>query len=747
MNKHTRRMFSLGFFVVVCLLVSMSTEVYADNASQIVAVPTDVQYVVSASQGQLQWRAADGAFSYKIFVNGVVVQIASQTEGVAAGQNISVTLATDSWQLDRLYAVEVSACAATCVMAESMKSNIVFAFKPTVGPVRMIDAGSTHSIALKTDGTIVTWGRLFNGQTFVDPAPPTSLLPELHSIVAVRAGGNHNLALRRDGRVFAWGASGKGQTTVPVNLTNAVEIAAGAYHSLALRSDGTVLSWGRYLSGNSHLTLSVPTGLNQVTDIDAGGGQAIARRADGTIAVWGKFTSSTLSAIPVPSNPTVGNASVPTSLTGVGITRIAAGGHHLLAMQNNQALHIWGNQLEGQATIPTLISQDLASASSATTLRDFAAGHAFSAAVRHDGTVVAWGKFYDGSKWQNMIVPSSLNLSTVTVPNASHLAVVLAAGGNHALVLRGDGSVTGWGRNDQGQTTIPAELKADQIAPTTPHQFVAHRVLLTSGVFESGSERYTLELKWSPSTDNVGVRGYNVFLNGKYFSFASTPSVTLTQLDLSANQQVTVSAVDNEQNRSALSVPFVINRETYRQYETPQVPTQLRVSQLSANRFVLQWNASVDNVGVRGYNVFRNGLYVASVAGTSYTFQNLVANSTHHLSVSAWDDNRFRSPRSHLLTVVTPHVVPQPTNVRATATGSAGQVRLLWDAPQTNGQTAVTISGFNVYRNGLYVASVTSPSYTFTGLVAGQTHNYQVLSYDTQRNRSNITMPLAFRTP
>ena len=56
----------------------------------------------------------------------------------------------------------------------------------------------------------------------------------LSNVVAIAAGGYHSLALKSDGTVVGWGDNGYGQTTVPAGLSNVAAIAAGGYHSLAL---------------------------------------------------------------------------------------------------------------------------------------------------------------------------------------------------------------------------------------------------------------------------------------------------------------------------------------------------------------------------------------------------------------------------------------------------------------------------------------------------------------------------------
>ena len=91
-------------------------------------------------------------------------------------------------------------------------------------------------------------------------------LPDLTNVVAIAAGSAHSLALRSDGTVVAWGDDGDGQANVPFGLNNVVAVAAGGFNSLALKNDGSVVTWGDNSAGQS----SVPVGLSNVVAIAAG---------------------------------------------------------------------------------------------------------------------------------------------------------------------------------------------------------------------------------------------------------------------------------------------------------------------------------------------------------------------------------------------------------------------------------------------------------------------------------------------
>jgi len=99
-----------------------------------------------------------------------------------------------------------------------------------------ITGGEWHSSALRTDGTIESWGNDGVGQV--------SSSVGLSNLIAVAAGGLHGLALNSDTTVTAWGDDLFGQAEPPLNLSNVVAIAGGFYHSMALKSDGTVAAWG-----------------------------------------------------------------------------------------------------------------------------------------------------------------------------------------------------------------------------------------------------------------------------------------------------------------------------------------------------------------------------------------------------------------------------------------------------------------------------------------------------------------------
>jgi Regulator of chromosome condensation (RCC1) repeat/PASTA domain len=93
----------------------------------------------------------------------------------------------------------------------------------------------------------------------------------LSGVTAVAAGYYHSLALKSDGTVVVWGCGqvyDYGQCTVPSGLSGVTAVGGGYSHSLALKSDGTVVTWGcgNYDSGQC----DVPSGLARVSAVAAG---------------------------------------------------------------------------------------------------------------------------------------------------------------------------------------------------------------------------------------------------------------------------------------------------------------------------------------------------------------------------------------------------------------------------------------------------------------------------------------------
>ena len=137
----------------------------------------------------------------------------------------------------------------------------------TLSGITAIASGANHGMALKSDGTVWTWGdntygQLGNGTTTASPAPVQ--VSGLTNIVAINAGGFFSLALDSTGHVYAWGSDSNGQLCDGFSGTNhnqtapqlipalnpsggvsAMVLAAGMYFAVIMNTDGSVEGFGQ----------------------------------------------------------------------------------------------------------------------------------------------------------------------------------------------------------------------------------------------------------------------------------------------------------------------------------------------------------------------------------------------------------------------------------------------------------------------------------------------------------------------
>lgn len=234
-----------------------------------------------------------------------------------------------------------------------------------INNVISISAGYSHSMALRADGTVWTWGRNHVGQlgigTLSDQTQPMQVLG-LSDVVSIDCSQNDaSFAVKSDGTVWAWGANVHGQlgdsSTVgfrplPVKvygLTNIVSVKGGWYHTIALSRDGTVWTWGDNIYGTigngttsqNPFQYIIPIqllSLSSIIAIDAGGGFCFALKNDGQIYSWGLGTA--LGRIPDLSNYFTLIPELITSLSG--IVEMNGGGQMGIALRSDGSVYVWG---------------------------------------------------------------------------------------------------------------------------------------------------------------------------------------------------------------------------------------------------------------------------------------------------------------------------------------------------------------------------------------------------------------------
>jgi len=175
---------------------------------------------------------------------------------------------------------------------------------------------------------------------------------------------------------------------------------------------------------------------------------------------------------------------------------------------------------------------------------------------------------------------------------------------------------------------------------------------------------------------------------------------------------------------------------------SPTTPSAVTVTSHTANSVTLSWAGSTDNVGVTGYNVFRNGSQIGQSTITSYTNTN-VSPGSYTYSVQARDAAGNVSSQSTITSYtladeIAPSV-PSGLNMTSNTTNS---IRIAWTASTDN----VGVTGYRVYRNGTLAGTSTTNSYTDSGLVANTAYSYTVSAYDAAGGASTQSTASSFRT-
>jgi alpha-tubulin suppressor-like RCC1 family protein len=347
-----------------------------------------------------------------------------------------------------------------------------------------VAAGQSHSVALRSDGRVIAWGDNSSGQLAV----PASL----GKVIALAAGDYHTLALKSDGTVVGWGANWSGQISVG-GWNNIVAIACGSQFSMGLRADGSLLMVG----DNSSKQLLRPNGVNKVAAIAAGGNHSLALLADGPPLVANLLDQTApygsavfLRAVALGSRPIsyqwrLDGDNIPGATNAVlALTNVLfsdAGTYSVIASNSLGQTSSRGMNLDVSWLVIDNQPQDV------TTFKGGDAG--FSVTSEGYGpSTYQWqfnGADLPGSTNRTLIITNAQlpqngpynvvlsnflgelksaygNLSVglvacfgdnssgqTNVPAGLTNVMALAGGGNHSLALNRDGTVVGWGANDE----------------------------------------------------------------------------------------------------------------------------------------------------------------------------------------------------------------------------------------------------------------------------------------------------------
>jgi alpha-tubulin suppressor-like RCC1 family protein len=267
--------------------------------------------------------------------------------------------------------------------------------------------------AIKSDGTIWSWGYNFYGQ-LGDGTTDNSSIPVQESTgatdwVNVSPGRYHTVALKSDGTIWSWGYNANGQlgngitddSSIPVQestrATDWVSISADEFHTVALKSDDTIWSWGYNFHGqlgdgsndNSNVPVQESTGATDWVSVSTGRFCTVALKSDGTVWSWGYNANGQL------GDGTIDNSNVPVqeSTRSTDWVSVRPGLYAVMGLKSNGTLWSWGFNANGQLGDGTTDNRSIPvqEATGSTDWIDFASGYFESVAMKSDGTIWTWG--------------------------------------------------------------------------------------------------------------------------------------------------------------------------------------------------------------------------------------------------------------------------------------------------------------------------------------------------------------------
>ncbi|MEW7278042.1 fibronectin type III domain-containing protein [Aquimarina sp. 2201CG1-2-11] len=323
------------------------------------------------------------------------------------------------------------------------------------------------------------------------------------------------------------------------------------------------------------------------------------------------------------------------------------------------------------------------------------------------------------------------NTRIATVTGTRYQAAGLTPGTEYSFRVKAKdeaGNESGFS-NTATASTLPEE---DTQAPTAPSRLAA-----------ANETQITIDLSWEASTDNVAVTGYDVYQGDTMVATVPGTRYQAAGLTPGTEYSFRVKAKDEAGNESGFSNTATASTlpEDTTDTEAPTVPTELMASNETQTTIDLNWNASTDNVGVTGYEIYQGDTMVTTVAGTRYQVMGLTPGTEYSFRVVAMDAAGNKSGFSNTATASTlpddttdTEAPTEPTELM-TSNETQTTIDLSWMAATDN----VGVTGYEVYQGDTMIATVEGTRYQAMGLTPNTEYSFRVLAMDAAGNKSRFS--------
>ena len=318
---------------------------------------------------------------------------------------------------------------------------------------KQVSGGFFCTAAIKTDGTLWTWGYssavgVLGINATTGRSTPVTTFAGGNNWKQVSCGGAHMTAIKTDGTLWVWGWVGRGQLgngTISQNKSTPVttfaggnnwkQVSCGQYYTAAIKTDGTLWVWGGGIYGqlgNAKTTdVSTPVttfaGGTNWKQVSCGGLHTSAIKTDGTLWTWGFGNEGRL------GNAKTTNSSTPvtTFAGGTNWKQVSCGGIHTSAIKTDGTLWTWGRPYSGELGINSSggppRSTPVTTFSGGTNWKQVSCPiqRSYTSAIKTDGTLWTWGDGSDG------------RLGNAVTTNRSTPVTTFAGGNNWKQVSSG----------------------------------------------------------------------------------------------------------------------------------------------------------------------------------------------------------------------------------------------------------------------------------------------------------------------
>jgi endonuclease I/chitodextrinase len=173
--------------------------------------------------------------------------------------------------------------------------------------------------------------------------------------------------------------------------------------------------------------------------------------------------------------------------------------------------------------------------------------------------------------------------------------------------------------------------------------------------------------------------------------------------------------------------------------QAPSAPTNLTASNITNTTADLTWTASTDDIAVTAYDIYKDGVLLASSSTNSYNVTGLTQNTTYNFTVYAKDAAGNTSNVSNTATFTTTNIIDTTAPSTITDLSASNTTSTSTDLSWTAATDNVGVTSYDIYKDGVLLASSTTNSYNVTGLTASTSYSFTVYAKDAAGNTSNVS--------